>query len=253
MTELEKIENAKAIISKLAKGINPLDDSEIPESDLLNNVTISRCMYYASDVLQGICDYLKSNTNTPEEAEPHVKRWNGLRSPFTITPEQLKNYQFEDEPIGIRAMTAKINALVDPNEVKRLKIHSITKWLLANEMIVSNSSRNGTYYTPTQKGEELGITTKFWTHENGQLHSILVYTLKAQLYILDHIEEIVKINNEKESTNRNYRKQWDPEQEEKLIELFNYGLEIADIAVEMERTRNAIRTRLKMLGLIKSK
>ena len=37
MTELEKIEYAKTFIDKLANGINPLDDTSIPENDIANN------------------------------------------------------------------------------------------------------------------------------------------------------------------------------------------------------------------------
>ena len=34
MTELEKIEYAKSFIDKLANGINPIDDTMIPENDM---------------------------------------------------------------------------------------------------------------------------------------------------------------------------------------------------------------------------
>ena len=38
MTELEKIEYAKSFIDKLANGVNPIDDSLIPDDDVVNNV-----------------------------------------------------------------------------------------------------------------------------------------------------------------------------------------------------------------------
>ena len=52
MTELEKIEYTKGFVDKLAEGINPIDGTPIAEDDLLNNVRISRCMYYVSDILR---------------------------------------------------------------------------------------------------------------------------------------------------------------------------------------------------------
>ena len=52
MTELEKIEYAKTFIDKLANGINPLDDTAIPENDIVNNVRLSRCFFYVSTILQ---------------------------------------------------------------------------------------------------------------------------------------------------------------------------------------------------------
>ena len=56
MTEVEKIEYAKFFIDKLANGINPIDDSEISESELINNVRISRCFFYVSDILRQVIE-----------------------------------------------------------------------------------------------------------------------------------------------------------------------------------------------------
>ena len=52
MNEVEKIEYAKMFIDKLACGINPLDDTPIPDDDIANNVRLSRCFFYVSSILQ---------------------------------------------------------------------------------------------------------------------------------------------------------------------------------------------------------
>lgn len=52
MTELEKLLYTKDFIDKLADGVNPLTDERIPEGDLLNNIRISRCMFYVSEILR---------------------------------------------------------------------------------------------------------------------------------------------------------------------------------------------------------
>ena len=61
MTELEKIEYTKMFIDKLANGINPLDDTPIPENDIANNVRLSRCFFYVSDILRQITFFLLSD------------------------------------------------------------------------------------------------------------------------------------------------------------------------------------------------
>lgn len=38
-------------INKLANGMNPLDGSTLPDSDIVNNVHISRCLFYFAIVL----------------------------------------------------------------------------------------------------------------------------------------------------------------------------------------------------------
>ena len=56
MTELEKIAYAKTYIEKLANGINPLTNQAVPDDDLINNVRISRCLFYVSDILRRIVE-----------------------------------------------------------------------------------------------------------------------------------------------------------------------------------------------------
>lgn len=50
MTEVEKIAYTRMYIEKLANGINPLTDQAVPDTDLINNVRISRCLFYVSDL-----------------------------------------------------------------------------------------------------------------------------------------------------------------------------------------------------------
>lgn len=56
MTELEKIAYARSFIDKLANGINPLDDTPVPESDIVNNIRLSRCFFYVSDILRQVIE-----------------------------------------------------------------------------------------------------------------------------------------------------------------------------------------------------
>ena len=51
MTELETMQRAKMYLDKLANGINPLTDQPASDSDCINQVRISRCLFYVSDVL----------------------------------------------------------------------------------------------------------------------------------------------------------------------------------------------------------
>ena len=54
MTELEKIAYAKSFIDKLANGINPINEEVVPDDDLINNVRISRCLFYVSEILERV-------------------------------------------------------------------------------------------------------------------------------------------------------------------------------------------------------
>lgn len=246
VTDLERIEYTKAFIDKLANGINPLDDTLIPDNDLINNVRVSRCMFYVSDVLQHISDYLKND-------KPLAKRKKKL--PFTITPEQLQGYTFDDEPIYISKMAQKINALVNHDEVGNLSAKSITEWLINEELLVQQVSETGRRYkTITPQAEKLGASIASRVSKYGQQYTVILYNESAQKYILENIEAIIEINNQKisnaELNKENSWKPWTAEQDSQLTTMFQDGIIVSSIAAELKRTNSAVRKRLKALGLI---
>lgn len=56
MTELEKIKYTKIFIDKLANGINPIIDTAVKDDDVVNNVRVTRCFFYISDILRQIIE-----------------------------------------------------------------------------------------------------------------------------------------------------------------------------------------------------
>ena len=56
MVEKERILRAKMYVDKLANGINPLTDQPLPDEDPINNVKISRCFFYVSDLLRRLVE-----------------------------------------------------------------------------------------------------------------------------------------------------------------------------------------------------
>lgn len=53
---IELLKHAKGYIEKMANGINPLTDEKIPDNELINNVRISRCLFYVNDILGEILE-----------------------------------------------------------------------------------------------------------------------------------------------------------------------------------------------------
>ena len=49
MDDLQTMERAKIYMEKLANGINPIDDSQIPDGEVVNHVRLSRCFFYVAD------------------------------------------------------------------------------------------------------------------------------------------------------------------------------------------------------------
>lgn len=69
MTELEKIAYAKSFIDKLANGINPIDDQPVAEYDVVNNVRLTRCFFYVSDILRQV---IENGGTTPPKKKQRV-------------------------------------------------------------------------------------------------------------------------------------------------------------------------------------
>ena len=119
MTELEKIQYAKSFMDKLANGINPLDDSPVPDEDIVNNVRISRCFFYVSDILRQVIE----NGGTKPTTTVHIRANNqeNLGKPWTADQdEKLLTLYLDNIPIpeiakrmqrsqgGIRARLKKL-------------------------------------------------------------------------------------------------------------------------------------------------
>lgn len=107
MTELEKMQRAKMYIDKLANGINPLDDNLVAEDDVINNVRISRCLFYISDVLEKVL----KNEYVPAEKVS--------KDEVCISEDEIKNFMFSDAPIAISEITKRVNAVIQTENSKR--------------------------------------------------------------------------------------------------------------------------------------
>jgi len=186
MTELEKMERARMYLEKLAGGINPLDDTPVAENDIVNNVRITRCLHYVTEVLRQVID---NGGIVPQPKEKKI--------PFLITNEQLALYPFSEEPLLISEITSRINSLIDSSKMRQLSANTITAWLVEEELlyVVTNTDGRTSKY-PTENGQRFGITTEQRSNMYGTYIAVL-YNSYAQMYILKNLQSIVEKHNEK--------------------------------------------------------
>lgn len=240
MTELEKIEYTKGFVDKLAEGINPIDGTPIAEGDLLNNVRISRCMYYVSDILRRVIE------NGGIEGKKLAKRG---RAPFALSDSARRELVPADEPLRISQVTSLINEKVDPETMKNLRSGVITRWLLgigALEEVQLPSGKETKL--PTPQGRSLGLITQEFRGENS-VYSVVLYKPEAQQFIFDNIGAIEQLNREKSGSRENGGKPWSTQDDETLGTLVREGVEKTEIARTLGRTVRAVTARLKRLGL----
>lgn len=240
MTELEKIEYTKGFVDKLAEGINPIDGTPIAEGDLLNNVRISRCMYYVSDILRRVIE------NGGIEGKKPAKRG---RAPFALSDSARRELTPADEPLRISQVTSLINERVDPEKMKNLRSGVITRWLLgigALEEVQLPSGKETKL--PTPQGRGLGLITQEFRGENS-VYSVVLYKPEAQQFIFDNLDAIEQLNREKSGSRENGGKPWSTQDDETLGTLVREGVEKTEIARTLGRTVGAVNARLKRLGL----
>ena len=182
MTELETIARAQMYLEKLANGMNPLTDTEVSENDVVNNVRISRCLFYVSGILKQI-----TSTGVFEIQ----------KSDFTLSQEQLAGFPYSDEPITISEITKRLNELVNPAESKPLKNGIITEWLTQAGMFSSVIVNNKNHKRVTDSGRSIGIISEQRVNQQGTKYEAVFYDLNAQHFILDNISTIIEWNRQR--------------------------------------------------------
>lgn len=195
MTDLEKIAYAKSFIDKLANGINPLDDTPIPENDIANHVRLSRCFFYVSSILQKEID---------RECRKHSKANKPETLPFSIKQEQLNGFEYSPNPISATAVSRKINWLVrediEQKKIKKLSYRQIIQWLMNIGMIEYRECENGKFKRfPTAEGEGIGLVLMFWDNDERQ-SPVIYFTEEAQRFIIDNIEAVIATEIQKGKT-----------------------------------------------------
>ena len=177
MEEIELIEHANDYIKQMARGINPLTGEQVSENDLINDVKISRCLYYVSEILNRYIE----NGGTKRK-----------RKKFYARSEEYINFNYSNTPIYLSAIVERINEIVDTNKMRKLSPPSLSKWLISKGYLTTYYKEDGrTSKKPTPMGEELGITQKEVTGKNGS-YMVNVYDINAQKYIVNNIEDISK-------------------------------------------------------------
>lgn len=245
MTEIEKLQRAKMYIDKLANGISPIDDIAVADGDIINNVRISRCLFYVSEVLNKVmADGYRSDERGKKKQQ------------FALTPEELNAFMFSDSAIPVSEIAKRLNALVESKPMTKLKYRSITDWLCSIELLITQTNTNGSSVKrPTAQGEELGISTEERFGQGGR-YVVVLYNRDAQQFIIDNIEAIIDMNNQKKSKEKGAELQgqaWMTSHDECLIDLNEKGVPVSEIAVKLKQSETSIRERLKRLGIIENR
>ena len=245
MTELEKIEYAKSFVDKLANGINPLDDSPIPTNDIANNVRLSRCFFYVSEILRQV---LENGGINP------IKVAKQRKNEFALPKDAFDKIRISETPVSASEMSNYLNELIDVETTKKLSAASINNWLITLGMLEVVKVAGGyNRKRPTELGKEIGIFTEERTGQNGA-YMVVLFSPQAQQFVYDNIAAIIGLRHEKTNAHCEFQGQsWTKNHDECLIDLFKKNTPVSEIAGTLKRSEGGVRARLKRLGLIENR
>lgn len=181
MTELEKIEYAKTFIDKLANGINPIDGSPIPDGDIANNVRLSRCFFYVSDILRQV---IENGGVTAPAPRRH-------RDEFDLTDEERAGIQVSERSLSVSEIAKHLSSLKNSDTTKNLPASTINNWLLSLGLLTAVMMPDGKYKKiPTPQGNAIGILSEEKVGQRGSYVAVY-FTSQAQQFIYDNIDAII--------------------------------------------------------------
>lgn len=176
--DMKLVAHAKGYIDDLARGINPLTKEEVKEDDVINQVRISRCLYFVSDVLGAVLQ----NGGPRRPQEPDLP-------PFAPEQLDLSRFELSEQPMPVTVLVGKINAL-KPQQMKKLKITAVTNWLTMRGFLHTETVNGKQRRRPTPKGFEIGITEREKVNDFGVKYFSVLYTVPAQRFVLDNLSAL---------------------------------------------------------------
>ena len=193
LKEIDIMKRAKMYLDKLSEGINPLDGTRVNSDDIVNNERISRCFNYISTVLE---DVINNGGNV-------VKNFYISRTPFSVSYQQLENFEYSDTPISLSEIVKRINNLIDSENMVELKATAISEYLVEIGILkVVELSDGKKYKAPTEFGYKIGITVENRTSLSGHSYDVNLYSKNAQQFIIDNLRGVIEKNNTKKSTSQ---------------------------------------------------
>lgn len=180
--DLELLKHAKGYIEKMANGINPITGKSVSSDDTLNNIRISRCLFYVNNILgevivnKGISKVVYSKKDR-----------------FYLSNEEINKYII-DEDLPISYILKKINELITNENMNKLKLKDLYNWLINCGLIKKVEYNGKNVKRPTEIGKDIGIYLEHRIGVYGE-YDIVMYSKKAQEFIIDNFSNLLEFIN----------------------------------------------------------
>ena len=240
-SEIKILEKAQLYIDKLSEGIDPLTNQPVPSNEIIHNERISRCLSYVSEVLTNVInDKIENADNTPEPSNPNFHKI---------------YFNYSSDPISISEISRRINIIHDNADIQKIGRSKLIALLIKKGYLKTVTLLNGEEAVrPTGQGEKIGIITKECHGRNGSFVAVF-YSYEAQIVVMELLDNSTDFKKpllpDDENIFRN--RKWYPDEDEELIEMYQKGVRVDELARFFYRPEESICSRLVRLGIIKSR
>ncbi|WP_026575708.1 hypothetical protein [Bacillus sp. UNC438CL73TsuS30] len=176
---LDKLQESKNIISKIANGLDPINNIPIHNDSFLNDPKIIRSLFFLINYIESEITKNESPTSTRKKS-------------FKITQEQKSKVIFPEGKIGVNDLAKAINDVIDTRVMKRINGSMINKQLKKMGILSEIKNDNGNTRTITNgKSEGYGIVTGIRFFENRQYEQVLFNDMGKE-FLLKNLEKILE-------------------------------------------------------------
>lgn len=179
MTELEQIQYAKKFLDKMAKGINPLDDSKIKDGDLLTHKRIAGCMSYLSTLLDDVIERKARQLRKENQVPLDVKQLNS------------RGIVFSETPISLSMFISNLKGMYTNDMMKRLKRTDFFDWMVREGILIVEENEGNKKIKLTENAIKIGIREESRLNAKGVPFVGLYYTKEAQRFLASKIPTII--------------------------------------------------------------
>ena len=125
------------------------------------------------------------------EKEKAIKQEKIERKEFYISEEDLKNFEYSDEPLLISDIVSRINKLIAIVTMKKLETTKITNWLMAKGFLEETVIDNKRCRIPSKEGDRCGLLKENRKTVEGEKYIAILYPKAFQYYIIKSISIIL--------------------------------------------------------------
>lgn len=214
----KKLEQAYKCIDALANGLDPETGADLSTDSVVNKASVVRSLFYARTAIEEMAraiqrkEQMSSTEQSPAPpTAPPIKPHERMLSPKEPHPQMQLDAENPEMPIeegkqpnmrlytGLKFSTEKkikefwslVAGLGDP-ALKDVGYADVTAWLCDRGYLQKSVGSSRQSKRPTEKGLTIGIYERQSTKGNGKFAAEVLYSPKAQAFIVEHLPDICK-------------------------------------------------------------